>query len=53
LEENRSKVSKARESVRAAPVLAAAGYPDFDISRAYYAMFYVAEAFLSLAESLL
>jgi len=39
-------LSKAHDSVRAAKLLADAGLYDFVVSRAYYAMFYVAEAFL-------
>lgn len=37
---------KARESLRAAKLLATNALPDFAASRAYYTMFYVAEAFL-------
>lgn len=37
---------KAQESLQAAKVLLANNYPDFAASRAYYTMFYVAEAFL-------
>lgn len=37
---------KARESLSAARLLLDNGYPDYATSRAYYAMFYVAEAFL-------
>jgi len=37
---------KARQSVSAAKVLLANDYPDYATSRAYYSMFYVAEAFL-------
>jgi uncharacterized protein (UPF0332 family) len=37
---------KARESLRAAKLLAANALPDFAASRAYYTMFYIAEAFL-------
>ena len=36
----------ARDSVLAARLLLANGYPSFAASRAYYAMFYIAEAFL-------
>jgi len=39
-------IHKAQESVRAARLLADQGLYDFSVSRAYYAMFYVAEAFL-------
>ncbi len=37
---------KARQSVSAAKILLENGYPDYAASRAYYSMFYVAEAFL-------
>jgi len=37
---------KARESVDAARLLAGEGHAEFAASRTYYAMFYVAEAFL-------
>ena len=37
---------KAQTSLRAAKVLLDNDYPDFAASRAYYTMFYVAEAFL-------
>ena len=37
---------KAQKSLRAAKVLLRSDYPDFAASRAYYTMFYVAEAFL-------
>ncbi len=39
-------LAKARESLEAAKVLAQNGYEDFAASRAYYAMFYAAEALL-------
>jgi uncharacterized protein (UPF0332 family) len=39
-------LSKAHDSVRAAKLLSDAGLYDFAVSRAYYAVFYVAEAFL-------
>jgi uncharacterized protein (UPF0332 family) len=39
-------LSKAHDSVRAAKLLSDAGLYDFAVSRSYYAMFYVAEAFL-------
>lgn len=45
-------LEKAGESVAAARLLAEKAYYDFAASRAYYAMFYVAEAFLtSLGQS--
>lgn len=39
-------LSEARDSLEAAKLLQAAGYHGFAALRAYYAMFYVAEAFL-------
>jgi uncharacterized protein (UPF0332 family) len=39
-------LAKAGESLGAARLLADAGYHDFAVSRSYYTMFYVAEAFL-------
>ncbi len=39
-------LTKAGESLRAASLLVANALPDFAASRAYYTMFYVAEAFL-------
>jgi uncharacterized protein (UPF0332 family) len=44
--EQAALLSKAHESVRAAKLLSDAGLCDFAVSCAYYAMFYVAEAFL-------
>ena len=44
--EVQSLVQKARDSVQAAELLAREGFTDFCVSRAYYAMFYVAEALL-------
>ena len=38
---------KARQSLSAARVLLDNGYPDYAASRAYYTMFYIAEAFLA------
>jgi len=44
--------ARAQESVRAARAMLRDGFPDFAASRAYYAMFYVAEALLAhLGES--
>lgn len=40
-------MAKARKSLDAARALADDGYYDFAVSRAYYAMFYVAEALLA------
>lgn len=42
----RDLMLKARESIAAAKIVADSGYPDFAASRAYYAMFYVVQAFL-------
>jgi len=39
-------LEKAKESLRAAELLNHEGYPGFAASRAYYSMFYVAEALL-------
>ena len=39
-------IEKAQRSVAAAGILLEEGYPGFAVSRAYYAMFYIAEAFL-------
>jgi len=44
--EQAALVRKARDSVRAARLLHNGNLYDFAISRAYYAMFYVAEALL-------
>jgi uncharacterized protein (UPF0332 family) len=44
--EQRELLAQARESLAAARLLEASGYHGFAASRAYYAMFYVAEAFL-------
>jgi len=41
-------IQKATESLDAARSLLRDGYPDFATSRAYYAMFYVAEALLAI-----
>ena len=41
-------LDKAQESLAAARVLAEQGFPDFAASRAYYTMFYTAEALLLL-----
>jgi uncharacterized protein (UPF0332 family) len=45
-EEQRQLVVQARDSLEAARLLLEAGYPGFAASRAYYSMFYVAEAVL-------
>jgi uncharacterized protein (UPF0332 family) len=44
--EQQALLAEAQQSVDAAKVLADTGFHDYAISRAYYAMFYVAEAFL-------
>jgi len=40
-------LKRAEDSLRAAKLLHFEGYPDFAVSRAYYGMFYLANAFLS------
>ena len=45
-EEVRALLEEARHSISAAVVLLDNGYPGYAASRAYYAMFYTAEAFL-------
>jgi uncharacterized protein (UPF0332 family) len=45
--EQEALLRKAYSSLAAARLLANQKYYDFSISRAYYAMFYVAQAFLS------
>ncbi len=42
----RDLILSARDSIAAAKLLLDSSYPDYAASRAYYAMFYVAEAFL-------
>ena len=44
--EQKALLEKAQDSLGAAELLAKNKYFDFAISRAYYSMFYVAEAFL-------
>jgi uncharacterized protein (UPF0332 family) len=44
--EQKGLLDKAEESLKAAELLAGKEYYDFAVSRAYYSMFYVAEAFL-------
>ena len=44
--EQAALLQKAQASLRAARLLSGQGFYDFAVSRAYYAMFYVAEAFL-------
>ncbi len=45
-QEQFSLIQKARNSLNAAQLLSEEGYYDFSVSRAYYTMFYVAEALL-------
>ena len=45
-EDQLALLENARDSVTAARLLLDGGFPGFAVSRAYYAMFYVAEAFL-------
>jgi uncharacterized protein (UPF0332 family) len=45
-DEQRELLLKAQQSLEAAQLLLTNNYPDFATSRAYYAMFYIAEAFL-------
>ena len=44
--EQEDLLGKAEDSIGAAKLMRENGYYDFAVSRAYYAMFYVAEAFL-------
>ena len=43
-------LDKAAEAIEAAELLVTNNYPDFAAGRAYYAMFYVAEALLNEKE---
>ena len=45
-DDQRELLRKAADSLSASKYLLKGGYPDFVASRAYYTMFYVAEAFL-------
>jgi len=45
-DDQKALVTKAEDSVRAAELLTRDGYHGFAVSRAYYAMFYIAEAML-------
>jgi len=45
-EEGESLLRKAKQSIEAAELLLQQGFPSFAASRAYYAMFYAAEALL-------
>jgi len=49
-EDQKDLLLAARDSLAASMLLVREGYPGFAASRAYYAMFYVAEAFLEGAE---
>jgi len=42
-----AQINKAQESLSAAELLLDQGYGEFAASRAYYAMFYIAEALLA------
>ena len=44
--EQTALLKKAESSIESAKLLTANGFHDFAVSRAYYAMFYLAEAFL-------
>ena len=45
-EDQQELLEEARDSLSAARLLLTGGYPGYAASRAYYAMFYIAEAFL-------
>lgn len=45
-DEQRELLLEAKDSIEAARVLLNNGYPSYAASRVYYAMFYIAEAFL-------
>jgi len=45
-EDQKDLLEEARDSISAADLLLTGGFPGYAVSRAYYAMFYVAEAFL-------
>jgi uncharacterized protein (UPF0332 family) len=45
-DEQRELLLKAQQSLAAAKLLLTNNYPDYATSRAYYSMFYIAEAFL-------
>jgi uncharacterized protein (UPF0332 family) len=45
-DEQRELLLKAQQSLEAARLLLSNNYPDYATSRAYYTMFYIAEAFL-------
>jgi uncharacterized protein (UPF0332 family) len=48
--ESKALVTKARENIEAANLLAESGYIDVAVTRAYYAMFYCAQALLAKKE---
>lgn len=45
-EDQKELLEEARDSIKVAKIILKEGFPGFAASRAYYAMFYVAEAFL-------
>jgi uncharacterized protein (UPF0332 family) len=45
-EDQHDLLVKAQDSIKAARVLLSEGFPGFAVSRAYYAMFYIAQTFL-------
>lgn len=45
-EEQKELILEAKDSISAAQILLDNGYPSYAAARAYYAMFYIAEAFL-------
>jgi len=45
-EDQKDLLEEARDSIAAADLLLAGGFQGYAVSRAYYAMFYIAEAFL-------
>ena len=45
-EDQQELLEEARDSIGAARLLLSSGYPGYAASRAYYSMFYIAEAFL-------
>ncbi|MEB3337995.1 MAG: HEPN domain-containing protein [Leptolyngbyaceae bacterium] len=47
-DEQRELLLKAQQSLAAAKLLLSNSYPDYATSRAYYTMFYIAEAFLEV-----
>ena len=49
-DEQRELLLKAQQSLEAAKLLLTNHFPDYATSRAYYAMFYIAEAFLEVRD---